>query len=265
MSSEADTHEITTSRQRSSRWPPDGPRSASRRPPRRRRTRPRPTTAATWAARVPRATMPAVRARISAGRTSPRGPRCSASAPTRCATPRSYGRAGRRASAPAASLRGDPAPRPSAASPAAITPGWDSSRWRSLSTSGQSRRSMSSAAASGVGSVGVSSIGFPNETRTRPGRGSGPANSFSVPVIAHGTTVAPVSSASRAAPLCGLPRIVGSRTRVPSGNSASSPPSRRICRAVSIASSSEEPRRTGNAPSLIRSRPAAPRTARSCP
>ena len=53
----------------------------------------------------------------------------------------------------------------------------------------------------------------------------------------------------------GWPSSSGSRMRVPSGNSASSPPCSRIVRAVSSASSSECPRRTGKAPSRTSSLP----------
>ena len=151
-----------------------------------------------------------------------------------------------------------PAPSPAAASPAAIRPGRARRRPNSDSTSGHTLPSISSPAPSGVEGSSLTGIGAENATCTRLGLGTGPANSLSVPVIAHGTIGAPVSSASRPAPRLGAPSPSGSRTRVPSGNSASSPPWRRITRAVSRASWSAWPRRTGKAPRRMRMRPRLP-------
>ena len=151
-----------------------------------------------------------------------------------------------------------PAPMPAAARPAAIRPGWARSRENSSETFGHSSSSRSSAAASGVAGTSSTGTGSPNATRTVRGRGSGPAKSFSVPVIAAGMSGAPVSSARRTAPRFGVPSSSGSRTRVPSGKSDSSSPCSRMIRAVSSASASDWPRSTGNAPSLTRSFPLRP-------
>src|SRR4051794_2034225 len=69
---------------------------------------------------------------------------------------------------------------------------------------------------------------------------------------------APVSIASRVAPRRGLPSLSGSATRVPSGNSARTSPRSSTARDVSIASASEEPRRTGKPPSAMNRRPRQP-------
>ena len=66
-----------------------------------------------------------------------------------------------------------------------------------------------------------------------------------------GRSGAPVSSARRPTPRLGSPSGPG-RTRVPSGKMPTAPPRSRITRAVSIASSSDSPRRIGNAPSASR-------------
>ena len=92
----------------------------------------------------------------------------------------------------------------------------------------------------------------PQRTVTRPGRISHPRRRRSVPRTATGTTGAPVSSTSRPTPRFGSPSGPG-RTRVPSGKMPTTPPRSRITRAVSIASSSDSPRRMGNAPSASRS------------
>jgi hypothetical protein len=64
----------------------------------------------------------------------------------------------------------------------------------------------------------------------------------------RGDDRAPVCSASRPAPWCGDPSTPGSSTRVPSGSTITSQPWARIIRAVSSASRSASPRRTGNVP-----------------
>ena len=115
--------------------------------------------------------------------------------------------------------------------------------------------STTSAAPSGVTASSPTSIGGANATCTRRGFGNGPRNSASDPVIAAGTIGAPSSSASRPAPRLGWPSSSGSRMRVPSGKSARRPPWRSTVRAVSSASSSDEPRRTGKAPSRTSSLP----------
>ena len=81
-----------------------------------------------------------------------------------------------------------------------------------------------------------------------------PLRIASVPLIATGTTVAPVSSASRPTPRLGLPSAPG-RMRVPSGKISTGSPRLRIAFAVSIMSASAAPRRTGNAPSEHRNQP----------
>ena len=112
------------------------------------------------------------------------------------------------------------------------------------------------AAASGV--VAVSTFGnlsgAPIRTRILCGRIRQPLRIASVPIIATGTTVAPVSSASRPTPRLGLPSAPG-RVRVPSGNIRTASPRSRIAFAVSIMSASAAPRRTGNAPSALISQP----------
>ena len=90
-------------------------------------------------------------------------------------------------------------------------------------------------------------------------------NSRSVPVMALGTSGARASMASRPAPRRGDPSVAGSRTRVPSGNSDSRPPWRRIVRAVSSASGSAVPRCTGKAPSPTSSRPNGPSNSSDLP
>ncbi len=92
----------------------------------------------------------------------------------------------------------------------------------------------------------------PQRTVTRPGRINHPRRRRSVPRTATGTTGAPVSSTSRPTPRFGSPSGPG-RTRVPSGKMPTTPPRSRITRAVFIASSSDSPRRMGNAPSASRS------------
>ena len=71
---------------------------------------------------------------------------------------------------------------------------------------------------------------------------------------ATGTTGAPVSSARRPTPRFGCAERAG-RMRVPSGKMQTAPPRSRITRAVSIASSSDSPRRIGKAPSASRIQP----------
>ena len=145
------------------------------------------------------------------------------------------------------------APRP--ARIAAIRPGFARRRLNSRSTSGQTWFSIRSCAASGVASSSAGEIAGAKETWTFIGFGNQPqANSLSVPVIAHGTIGAPASIASRPTPRRGSFSVAGSRWRVPSGNIASTRPFSRCSRAVSSASGSAVPRRTGNAPSPLSSR-----------
>ena len=91
-------------------------------------------------------------------------------------------------------------------------------------------------------------------TRILLGRIRQPLRMNSVPIIATGTTVAPLSSASRPMPRFGLPSGPG-RVRVPSGNISTGSPRPRIAFAVSIMSASAAPRRTGNAPSELTNQP----------
>ena len=96
--------------------------------------------------------------------------------------------------------------------------------------------------------------GAPIRTRTFFGRMRMPLRIASVPMIATGTTVAPVSSASRPTPRLGLPSAPG-RVRVPSGKIRTGSPRLRIAFAVSMKSASPAPRLTGKAPSEPRNQP----------
>jgi hypothetical protein len=69
-----------------------------------------------------------------------------------------------------------------------------------------------------------------------------------------GTTAAPVSSANRPTPRRGVPSEP-ERMRVPSGKMQTVPPRSRTMRAVSIAVSSDWPRRIGKAPKRERIQP----------
>ena len=77
--------------------------------------------------------------------------------------------------------------------------------------------------------------GRPARTRTLRGRILQPLRMSSVPMIAIGTTGAPVSSARRPTPRLGRPSEPG-RVRVPSGNINTISPRLRIALAVSIVS-----------------------------
>ena len=90
--------------------------------------------------------------------------------------------------------------------------------------------------------------GRPARSLTLRGRIRHPRRMSSVPMIAIGTTGAPVSSASRPTPRLGLPSAPG-RVRVPSGNISTISPRSRMILAVSIVSWSPAPRSTGKAPS----------------
>ena len=96
--------------------------------------------------------------------------------------------------------------------------------------------------------------GRPQRTRTLHGRMMKPRRARSVPITATGTTGAPVSSARRPTPRFGSPREPR-RMRVPSGKIITASPRSTSWRAVSIASSSDSPRRIGNAPSEFRNQP----------
>ena len=87
--------------------------------------------------------------------------------------------------------------------------------------------------------------------RTFTGRTRQPRRARSLPNTAIGTTGAPVSSARRPTPLFGAPSEP-LRMRVPSGNTTTTFPCSTSSRAVSIASSSDSPRRTGKAPQELR-------------
>ena len=104
-------------------------------------------------------------------------------------------------------------------------------------------RSVTAAASCGVAvSTFGKFSGAPTRTRTLCGRMRKPLRIASVPIMATGTTVAPVSSASRPTPRLGLPSAPG-RMRVPSGKISTASPRSRIAFAVSIMSAS--PRRGG--------------------
>ena len=94
----------------------------------------------------------------------------------------------------------------------------------------------------------------PTRTRTLCGRTRQPLRIASVPMMATGTTGAPVSSARRPTPRRGRPSAPG-RMRVPSGKIRTASPRARIALAVSIISVSLAPRRTGKAPRLFSSQP----------
>ena len=72
-----------------------------------------------------------------------------------------------------------------------------------------------------------------NATCRRFSSGSAQRQRCEVPVIAAGTIGAPVSSASLPAPWCGEPTASGASTRVPSGNTTTSPPLDRRARSRS--------------------------------
>ncbi len=147
-------------------------------------------------------------------------------------------------------------PRPSAARPAAISPGRARRRRYSPSTSGQSM--LLHQLAGGLRRGGQLGRGDRlREGHLHPARLRERAEEelLGAGDRGRGSAARPLSSASRPAPRLGWPSSSGSRMRVPSGNSASSPPCSRIVRAVSSASSSELPRRTGNAPRRTSSRP----------
>ena len=116
-------------------------------------------------------------------------------------------------------------------------------------------RSVTVAARLGDGfSVCGNVIGVPARRRTLRGRMRQPRRTYSVPVTATGSTGAPVSSARRPTPRFGRasePR----RIRVPSGKITTVPPRWTASAAVSIAVSSDWPRRIGNAPSRLRIQP----------
>ena len=117
---------------------------------------------------------------------------------------------------------------------------------------------MRSVTAAASGPVAVSTLGnfsgAPMRTRILCGRIRMPLRIASVPRIATGTTVAPVSSASRPTPRLGLASAPG-RMRVPSGKISTGSPRSRIAFAVSMKSASAAPRRTGKAPSEHRNQP----------
>ena len=92
----------------------------------------------------------------------------------------------------------------------------------------------------------------PTRMRTLCGRMRQPLRTASVPMMATGTTGAPVSSASRPTPRRGRPSAPG-RMRVPSAKMRTASPRARIAFAVSIMSASLAPRRTGKAPRLLSS------------
>ena len=116
-------------------------------------------------------------------------------------------------------------------------------------------RAVTVAASAGEGcSVRGKVIGAPTRSLTLRGRIRQPRRTCSVPWTANGTTAAPVSSARRPTPLLGL-ASEPERIRVPSGKMHTVPPRSSTSRAVSIAVSSDWPRRIGKAPSRERIQP----------
>ena len=97
-------------------------------------------------------------------------------------------------------------------------------------------------------------IARPIRRRTLRGRIRQPRRTASLPRTATGTTWAPVCNARRPTPRFGL-ASEPVRIRVPSGKMQTVPPRSSTIRAVFIASSSDSPRRIGNAPTRQRIQP----------
>ena len=116
-------------------------------------------------------------------------------------------------------------------------------------------RSVTSPARNGDGfSTRGKVSGGPKRTCTLTGRILQPARARSEPVIAIGTTGAPLWSARRPTPRFGFasdPVLM----RVPSGKITTASPRSSSARAVFIDSSSDSPRRIGNAPMQLRNQP----------
>ena len=126
------------------------------------------------------------------------------------------------------------------------------SHWSS--TFGQIR-AVTVAARDGDGcSVRGKVTGLPTRSLTFRGRIRQPRRTCSVPCTAIGTTAAPVSRARRPTPRFGVPSEPR-RIRVPSGKMQTVPPRSRTSRAVSMAVSSDCPRRIGKAPTRERIHP----------
>ncbi len=144
----------------------------------------------------------------------------------------------------------DPAPTTAAVRSGGRPP--SHSHWSS--TQGQIR-SVTSPARKGDGlSTRGNVSGAPKRRCTFTGLIRQPRRARSLPVTATGTTGAPLSSASRPTPLCGRPsepRLM----RVPSGKITTTSPRSNSARAVFIDSSSDSPRRRGNAPRQLSSQP----------
>ena len=117
---------------------------------------------------------------------------------------------------------------------------------RSVTRRGQAR-------ATGARCAGRSSA-VPARSRTLRGRIRQPRRTCSLPITATGRTGAPVSSARRPTPRFGRASEPW-RIRVPSGKITTVPPRSTASAAVSIAVSSDWPRRIGNAPSRFRIQP----------
>ena len=140
----------------------------------------------------------------------------------------------------------DPAPMTAALRNGGSPP--SHSHWSS--THGQIRAVTSAASdADGFSTRGKVS-GRPSRTFTFTGRIHQPRRARSLPCTVTGTTGAPLSSARRPTPRFGLARAPD-LIRVPSGKIITTSPRARICSAVSIDSSSDSPRRIGNAPSAV--------------
>ena len=119
-------------------------------------------------------------------------------------------------------------------------------------TQGQMRSVTAEASARDGACTSGKVSGAPTRMRTLCGRMRRPLRIASVPMMATGTTGAPVSSASRPTPRRGRPSAPG-RMRVPSTKISTASPRARIALAVSIMSASLSPRRTGKAPRLLSS------------
>ncbi len=102
-------------------------------------------------------------------------------------------------------------------------------------TLGQMRSVTAAASCAVASSTCGKRSGLPMRTRILRGRMRQPLRIASVPIIATGTTGAPVSSASRPTPRLGLPSAPG-RMRVPSGKISTGSPRSRIAFAVSTMS-----------------------------
>ena len=106
-------------------------------------------------------------------------------------------------------------------------------------------RAVTVAASEGEGfAVRGKLTGLPARTLTLRGRIRQPRRTCSLPSTAIGITAAPLSSARRPTPRCGV-ASEPLRIRVPSGKMQTAPPRSMIAAEVATVSSSAWPRRTG--------------------